>query len=436
MSPDRRYRAAMLRLRCAVSVARVAQFASRLIGRGGTALPGLIALRIDPAVIEKLVASIPDGVVVVTGTNGKTTTSKMIATMLAGSGRTVLANPTGSNLARGVAAALVGAARRGTVVADIAVFEIDEAAVRHLGPRLRPRVIVVTNLARDQLDRYGELETTARHVAAAVAASGVAVLAADDPIVARLGEGRGTGAVWFGGVPAIRAAMPDDRALYGHGGPRFDGHPDAVLHETTPDGDGQVIRIDIDSREVTARLQVPGVYNAYNAAAALLTVAQLGIDPIAAAPHLAEMPAAFGRGQIVEYRDRRVRVVLVKNPAGLNQAIELLRAEADACPVLVAINDNHADGRDVSWLWDAAVETLADTPHRFGAGGIRAADMALRFKYAGIEAWMETDDRRALDRLVDDAPSGATVYLIPTYTALLSYLEILLPGKRPEEVWS
>lgn len=417
-------------------MARLARFASRVMGRGGTALPGLVALRIDPSVIEKLAASLPEGVIVVTGTNGKTTTSKMIATMLTGSGRTVLANRTGSNLARGVAAALVGAARGARVAADIAVFEIDEAAVRQLGPRLHPRVIVVTNLARDQLDRYGELETTARHVAAAVAASGIAVLAADDPIVARLGEGRGAGAVWFGGEPAIRAAMPHDRALYGHAEGRFGGRLDAVLREASPDGDGQVVRMDIGSREVAVRLQVPGVYNAYNAAAALLAVTQLGIDPVAAAVHLTDMPAAFGRGQIVRYRERRVRVVLVKNPAGFNQAIALLRAEATPSPVLVAINDNHADGRDVSWLWDAAVESLADTPHRFGAGGIRAADMALRFKYAGIQAWVEPDDRRSLDRLVDDAPSGATVYLIPTYTALLSYLEILLPGKRPEEVWS
>jgi len=417
-------------------VARLARFASRLVGRGGTALPGLIALRIDPKVIERLVERLPEGVVVVTGTNGKTTTSKMITSMLIGSGRTVLANRTGSNLARGVAAALVGAARGGRVTADIAVFEIDEAAVRHLGPRLRPRVIVVTNLARDQLDRYGELETTARHVANAVAASGVAVLAADDPMVARLGEGRGTGAAWFGGARGIRAAMPDDRALYGQGESHFGGRLDAELLDATPDGDGQRIRTRIDSQEVRVRLQVPGVYNAYNATAAILAVARLGIDPMRAAGYLAEMPPAFGRGQVVEYRGRRVRVVLVKNPAGLNQAIGLLRTEAEACPVLIAINDNHADGRDVSWLWDAAVETLADTPHRFGAGGIRAADMALRFKYAGIDAWTETDDRRALDRVVDDAPAGAVVYLIPTYTALLSYLEILHPGKRPEEVWS
>src|SRR3970040_2663797 len=146
----------MLRLRCAVAMARLTRSIARLFGRGGTALPGLVALRIDPSAIEKLVAGLREGVVVVTGTNGKTTTAKMIREMFTASGRRVLANRTGSNLARGVAAELAGAWRRGRIAADLAVFEIGEAAVRQLGTRLRPRVIVVTNLARDQLDRYGE----------------------------------------------------------------------------------------------------------------------------------------------------------------------------------------------------------------------------------------------------------------------------------------
>ena len=442
MIRGRGYRAAMVRLRCAVTLARLARTLSRVAGRGGTAFPGLVALRVDPRVIEKLVASIPQGVVVVTGTNGKTTTAKMITTMLTGSGWTVLANRTGSNLARGVAAALVGAVRRGRLCVDAAVFEIDEAAVRDLGPRLRPRLIVVTNLARDQLDRYGELDTTARHVAAAVAASRIAVLAADDPMVARLGAGRsaespeGGEIAWFGAVPEIKATLPDDRALYGYAEAGHAGPFDARLTRTTPDGDGQSIAVTVDRREVAVFLQVPGVYNGYNATAALLAVSRLGIDPVSAAVHLSAMAPAFGRGQVVDYHGRRVRLVLVKNPAGLNQAIRLLCDEPTPSAVLIAINDNHADGRDVSWLWDASVEALAATPHRFGAGGIRSADMALRFKYAGIDSWVERDDRRALERLVADAAAGDAVYLIPTYTAMLSFLELLLPGRSPEEVWS
>lgn len=424
----------MLRLRVAIASARVARLASRLAGRGATALPGLVALKVDPRLIERLAGSLPGGVVVVTGTNGKTTTTKMIVAMLEGAGRRVLTNRTGSNLARGVATTLIAASSRGRVDADLAVFEADEAAVRDLGPRLSPALIVVTNLARDQLDRYGELETTARHVAVAVQASASAVLNGDDPLVASLATDRVSR---FGAVAEIRAAMPSDRALYGddEGTPAAT-PPDALLRSAVPDGDGQVVTVVVDGREVVVRLQVPGVYNAYNATGALLAVARLGLDPEAAATDLAAMAPAFGRGQVLEYQGRRVTLILVKNPAGLNQAIRLLCHAPDAAPVLLAINDHHADGRDVSWLWDAALEELAATPHRFGAGGVRAADMALRLKYAGVEAWAEPDDAAALARVVADAPEGGVVYLVPTYTAMLSYLALLRPGVSPEEAWS
>lgn len=426
----------MLRLRLAVLVARIIRAITRLAGRGGTALPGLVAQRIAPDLVERLTRTIPGGVVVVTGTNGKTTTAKMIATALRGEGRKVLANRTGSNLERGLAAELAGASRRGRVDADVAVFEIDEAAVRALGPRLRPDLIVVTNLARDQLDRYGELETTARHVAGAVAASRSAVLSADDPMVAGLASSCPGEVVWFGAVPDLRRAMPDDRSLYGTGTGAASQEIGALITGWEARGEGGEARVEVGGDRVTVSLQVPGIYNAYNAAAALLAASRLGVAPGRAAAHLAGMAPAFGRGQVVEYRGRRVKVVLVKNPAGLNQAIRLLVDESRPSAVLVAINDHHADGRDVSWLWDAAVESLAATPHRFGAGGVRAADMAVRLKYAGVGAWVEPDAAASLDRLVADAGPGETVYLIPTYTALLEYLELLLPDRDRSEVWS
>jgi UDP-N-acetylmuramyl tripeptide synthase len=214
------------------------------------------------------------------------------------------------------------------------------------------------------------------------------------------------------------------------------GRIDALLTGVVAAGDGAAITVVVDGREVSVTLQVPGVYNGYNAAAALLAVARLGLDPVAAGSALATMAPAFGRGQVVDYRGRRVKVVLVKNPSGLNQAIRLLCDDPVARRVLIAINDSIADGRDVSWLWDASVESLAQTPHSFGAGGVRAADMALRFKYAGVAAWSEADGRIALDRLVDAAAPGDTVYLVPTYTAMLGFLELLLPGRSRDEVWS
>jgi UDP-N-acetylmuramyl tripeptide synthase len=422
------------RLILAVALGRLAGLLSRLAGRGGSAIPGLVAEKIDPRVIDKLVATIPGGVVVVTGTNGKTTTTKMLVTILEVAGRRVLTNPTGSNLARGVATALIRQARRGRVRHDLAVFEIDEAAARGLAPRLRPRLVIVTNLARDQLDRYGELDTTAGHVGVAVTAAERAVLNADDPAVAALDAGR---TAWFGAVPAIRRLVPHDRVLYGTDGPEDSGiAPDAVLAAAGDTGDGLKIEVRMDGGSIRAALRVPGVYNAMNATAALLAATELGVESTAATAALEAMPPAFGRGQVVEYRDRRVRILLVKNPAGFNQAVRLLRDHPEPGQVLVAINDNHADGRDVSWLWDVGFEDLAETAHSYGTTGIRAADMALRFKYAGVDAWSEPDLRTALDRVVDESEPGALIHVVPTYTAMLDLLGLLLPGTARSEAWT
>lgn len=422
-----------MRLFVAILLGRLVGGLSRLVGRGGSALPGLIAEKVDPRLVEKILGATP--VVLITGTNGKTTTTKMIVSILDRVGRRVVTNPTGSNLERGVASALLGASSfRGRLGADVAVFEVDEAAVRSLAPRLNPAVLAVTNLARDQLDRYGELQTTAGHVATAATHAGHLVLNADDPLVAGVSGDRP--ASWFGGADAIREQMPDDGSLYGdEGSNRPSADTDALVVDSSPLGDGQVATIRIGGVERRLRLQVPGVYNAYNAATALLVAGMLGIDAGEAVTALEAMAPAFGRGQVLEHQGRRVKILLVKNPASLNQAIRLLERVAEPSAVMVAINDEHADGRDVSWLWDAEIERLADSPHRFGAGGVRAADMALRFKYAGIEARAEDGFTEALDRLVAAGAEGETVYLVPTYTAMLRFLEILDPNSSRTEAW-
>jgi lipid II isoglutaminyl synthase (glutamine-hydrolysing) len=428
----------VLRLALACAVGRLAGRVSRLLGRGGSALPGLVAEKVDPRAIERLVAPVRRGVVVVTGTNGKTTTTRMLVAALEGEGLTVITNGTGSNLARGVASRLLEAASwRGQVEADVAVFEVDEAAVRSLAPRLRPRVLVVTNMARDQLDRFGELATTAAHAAAAVRHAEVAVLNADDPLVAEMAAGA-PAARFFGAAPDIRRAMPHDSSLYGTAGDTLPRTAlDLRLERADPDGNGQVVELLAASGErATARLQVPGPYNGYNAAAAALAAAVLGVPLARAAAALEATRPAFGRGQVLDYRGRRIKLLLVKNPAGFNQAIRLLAALPPGAPVLVAINDLDADGRDVSWLWDARVEDLAASGHRFGTAGLRAYDMALRFKYAGLEAWSETDFPEALERFVSGVPDGETGYLVPTYTAMLRFLDLLLPGATKREAWS
>ena len=314
--------------------------------------------------------------------------------------------------------------------------KVDEAAVRDLAPRLRPRMLVVTNLARDQLDRFGELDTTASHVAAAMEHAAAVVLNGDDPKVASLAAS-GEAVAAFGAVDHIRATMPSDRDLYGNGTlPHRNLLVAAELLSWESPGEGQEVVVSLDGAEHRFRLRVPGVYNGYNACAALLAASRLGVDADTAVAALEAMPPPFGRGQVVEYQGRRVVLLLVKNPAGFNQVIRLLADARPATSVLFAINDNHADGRDVSWLWDSRLEDLAGSDHTFGAGGIRAADMALRLKYAGIEAWAEPDFREALHRAVSAAEPGSTVYVVPTYTALLALLDLLRPGVGRREAWS
>jgi len=422
----------------ACALGRLTGRLSRFLGRGGSALPGLVAEKVDPHLIERLVAAVRRGVVVVTGTNGKTTTTKMLVAMLEGEGLEVITNPTGSNLARGIASRLIEVASwRGRVEADVAVFEVDEAAVRPLAPRLEPQVLVVTNMARDQLDRFGELATTASHAAAAVRHAAVAVLNADDPLVVEMAAGAAA-ARFFGAAAPIRRAMPSDSSLYGdlpEAAPSV--MLDLSLERAEAHGDGQVVELAAASGErAVVRLQVPGAYNGYNAAAAALAAAEFGVPLGRAAAALESTGPAFGRGQVLEYRGRRVKLLLVKNPAGLNQAIRLLAALPPGAEVLVAINDLDADGRDVSWLWDARVEDLAQSGHRFGTAGIRAYDMALRLKYAGLEAWSETDFPAALERFLAGVPEGETGYLVPTYTAMLRFLDLLRPGAAKREVWS
>jgi UDP-N-acetylmuramyl tripeptide synthase len=426
----------VLRLRIAMFTGRLAGRISQLFGRGGSAVPGLVAERLDPRLIEKLAGSIPR-IVVVTGTNGKTTTTKLLVGVIEASGIRVVTNPTGSNLARGIATRLIQVASwRGIVDTDLAVFEIDEAAVRGLGPLLQPSVTVVTNLARDQLDRYGELNTTAAHIGSALGHTATAVLNADDPMVAGL-AGVAEADVFFGGADVVRAAMPDDHSLYGDdAGEQAGPAADLLVTSADPAGDGQTVRLDDGREQIDLDLQLPGVYNAYNAAAALLASRVLGVETGVAVGAVAAVAPAWGRGQVIEYRGRRVKLLLVKNPAGLNQAIRLLCGLAPGTAVMIAINDNIADGRDVSWLWDARVEDLAPAGHRLVTSGIRALDMAVRLKYAGIEAdWSDPEFGPALERFVDGIPKGETAYIVPTYTAMLDLQRLLLPDTHRREAW-
>lgn len=459
-----------LRLSLAVGVSRLTAAAIRWLGRGGgTALPGLLASLIDPDALAALSRQLPRGCVVVAGTNGKTTTARMLATMLERAGLRVVHNRSGSNLVRGITAAFAEhASLRGRVRGDIAVIEVDEAAFPAVVRLARPRVVLLLNLFRDQLDRYGELDTVARAWGGAVQqlpAESAVVVNVDDPALAALTEPVADRRVAFGlderrlvldrlphaadaavcrrcGTPlTYRAAFLSHLGDYtcprcGFQRPLLDVAASAV----SLDGlDRLAFTVETPGRcPWPVEVPLSGLYNVYNALAAVAAALTLGLAPQAIQSGLATMQAAFGRLERVRYRDRELVIVLIKNPTGFNEVVRMLADAGVEAPLLILINDLDADGRDVSWLWDADVEPLAQGSAPLYTGGIRGADMALRLKYAGVPAerlCVLGDVSEALDAFVQALAPGQTGYVLPTYTAMLELRRALAESGVAPAFW-
>jgi lipid II isoglutaminyl synthase (glutamine-hydrolysing) len=454
-----------------LALARAAGALSRRSGRGGgTTLPGRLLLRMAPDAISRLGAGLRGGSVIVSATNGKTTTAGMLAAALRAAGRVPVHNRAGSNMTWGVATALLE--QRG----DEGLFEVDEAWLPQVAAELEPRLIVLGNLFRDQLDRYGELEHLADEWAKLVAAragpTGFA-LNADDPLIADLGRDRELvrrpGVTYFGiddpsqALPELQHAFDAkhcrrcgspyvyERAFVGHLG-----HyrcPNCAADRPPPDV--AATRIDLEGMrgsrvavrapqgQVELRLPLPGVYNVYNGLAALTAALRLGIPLEQAADALGRMEAVFGRVETIEVDGKPVSILLIKNPAGANEVLRTLLLEsADGAGggglhLWVALNDGIADGRDVSWIWDADFELLAGQVSRVVCAGTRAAEMAVRLKYAGTppEA-IEVEE--AIDRSLDQAVAEADgpVFALPTYTALLELRTLLSKRGLARRYWA
>jgi UDP-N-acetylmuramyl tripeptide synthase len=469
-----------VRLGAAVVAAKVASAGIRRLGRGGgTATPGLIADRIDPDLLPKLASRLGRGVVVVAGTNGKTTTSRMLADILEADGARVVHNRSGSNLLRGVAAAFADqASPTGDPGGDVAVVETDEAAFPELVRRLRPRVVVLNNLFRDQLDRYGELETIAKSWRVALSslpATAVVVVNADDPTLAAITEDLVAGRLAFGleeqrhtlsALPHAVDAVTCRRcgvdltydALYsshlgawrcpncGNARPSLD----VAGRDLTLDGvEALAITIRLGRRgepsthDLRVEVGVPGLYNAYNAVAAVAAARALGVPNATIQGALKSYRAAFGRIERLTVAGRQLTLALIKNPVGCNEVLRMLTGggptAALSVPTMIAINDLAADGRDVSWLWDADFELLANGPAPLFAAGIRGADMANRLKYAGVPleriTLLPEEPGAALDAFVQALPPGGKGYILPTYTALLELRKILADRGAVETFW-
>jgi UDP-N-acetylmuramyl tripeptide synthase len=492
-----------LRLAAAIAAGKAAGLASRALGiGGGTTLPGVVARRIAPDALRRLSAALPQGVVLVGGTNGKTTTTRMLATILSSAGRRVLHNRAGANLVTGLTAtALAGSTLAGQVGADIGLFETDEAALPQALVETRPRLLLLHNLFRDQLDRYGEVDAIAAGWRAALEqlpAGATVLLNADDPAIAALGQGLAAQVRYYGmedprhtggathladaqfcrrcGAPYQYSAL--FYAHVGHYACARCGHhrpqPHYRLERLELEGIAAsrlFISFPIDPPAAAdpgakgyleIRLPLPGLYNALNALAAASAALLLGVAPVCIRDTLETFSAAFGRIERVDAGGKPLLLALIKNPVGASETVRMLTGSREpeergdgeteyrrqelgedtsripfhartgdpvvwpnpqaGLHLLIAINDNYADGTDVSWLWDADFERMAGRVERAVVSGTRVDDMAVRLKYAGVEPerlLVEPDLARALDAALARLPAGATLYALPTYTAML-----------------
>jgi lipid II isoglutaminyl synthase (glutamine-hydrolysing) len=413
---------------------------------GGTTLPGDVARAIDPDVLRKLSQDLKHGSIVITGTNGKTTTARLISSLLQAGGHRVVSNRAGANLIFGAtAAALDTAGADGRLRADWGVFEIDEASLPKAIDEIQPKAAIVLNLFRDQLDRYGELETIAKRIESALTllpAGSRALLNADDPRVAEIGLGLTNQPLWFGLDDTSVAMHELPHAADARTCPRcgtslifeavYVGHdgvyrcPNGDFARPVPEMTATQIQLDgFDSVAMTVgdqRLELPlgGLYNCYNVLAAFAAGVTIGLEPSLIAERLRGFRAAFGRQERMEFRGRNLNLVLSKNPAGFNETVRTAVDLAKGNSFLIALNDRRADGTDVSWIWDVDFERMRGKTRVVVPGGNRAHDLAVRFKYAGIEATPpETDPGKALDVLVNATPEGETAHLLCTYTAML-----------------
>lgn len=393
--------------------------ALRALGRQGTALPGLVVEKVFPGFLSRTLGQLPRGVVVVSGTNGKTTTTKMVATILSQRYR-VLTNDTGGNFVRGVITSVVQASTwRGTTPADVAVFELDEAHAVRFADVYRPEHLLLLNVLRDQLDRFGEIDTTAQ-ILGKVAAKTTqhVVLNRDDPRLVALAPVTAANVTYFGVAPELRSLFPTDEEMYGVDVTISDIPAAAELEKVSLGATTDLtLRIGDVSEQIT--LQAEGGHNAQNAAGAAALALALGLDPHAIATGLRKVEPAFGRGQSFTIDGRRVVLQLVKNPAGFRQCLQTIEGLQPSATV-ITINDDYADGRDMSWLWDVQFAPALQGKSGFlVTSGTRATDMALRLHYDGLEADDVIEDLdKAVERAVFHVKPDETVAIFATYTAM------------------
>ncbi|OGY28924.1 MAG: hypothetical protein A3F33_03265 [Candidatus Woykebacteria bacterium RIFCSPHIGHO2_12_FULL_43_10] len=426
---------------------------TKLGGNGGTALPGLVSTRLNPKLLSYFSKQITKSSVLITGTNGKTTTSRTLGTILATNQMSYVHNRAGSNLLRGITTAFLEKSNwDGKVNNDYGIFEVDEFVLPQALEQIKTKVVVINNLFRDQLDRYGEIETVWSRWDKSVRQvdkETFLVLNADDPNVSFLGKNTRAKVLYYGIEDPTQGSTltPDvlDAQKCRECGTELDfevfyaSHmgvyqcPKCHLMRPHPHVSASNIKIsgvdkvsfDLSLGENTISLSLPlgGIFNIYNILAAVTVAASLGLDLKAISLGLSKVQPVFGRGEKLQIDNKNLYIALVKNPSGFNEVLKLLSYEPKKKHLLIIINDLIADGRDVSWLWDVDFEKLKDTTLNVTLSGLRAADLALRLKYAHLDSRIvspvQTNIAEALRTSLEKLKSGETLYVLPTYTAML-----------------
>jgi len=460
------------RLVTAVWAGKTISSLSRVLGLGaGSTYPGRIMRKIDPQVLAKLSRGFSQGTVMISGTNGKTTTSNMIAHILKKSGRKLTHNKSGANLITGLTTSLVGSCNLlGNLKAEMGLFEVDEATVPLASKEIKPQIMLVTNFFRDQLDRYGELDYTASLIKRSlpnIDYQGTILLNADDPLVANLGQDVEQKVIYYGiedeALPLTDIVQAADvkycvhcgelydysTVFYGHLGKykcnhcgnfrpkpsifasnlEFKNITTTSFNVSTPQGDFGVT------------INLPGLYNVYNALGAIGCSLMLGLSLEEIKSGLESFLPAFGRMEQIEFPKNPALLILVKNPTGFNEVLRTMLIDKKPKNLLICINDNYADGEDISWLWDVDFEglLLARNEINFAVtSGLRAGDMALRLKYAGLASEKISLDKNlkdGLERTLAMLPSGENLYILSTYTAMLEMRDIIQKKGYLKNYW-
>ena len=453
-----------IRIFLAVLACKLARTAIRLLGRGGTDLPGRIALKICPDLLAQLAKTVTT--VIVTGTNGKTTTSRMIEQAFIDAGISYFANKTGANLISGITAEFaVHSTAGGKCRFPYAVIESDEAAFKQVGRLVNPKAVVVTNVFRDQLDRYGEVTHTLNNIRIGLQGckNAVVCLNADDSLSASLADELPNQVLFYGvNVPIYKSRVEEvsdapycirckseyvyDYVTYGHlGGYRCPKcgsarpKPQVAVEEVlASDTEHSEVVISLDGRRFDANVNLPGGYNIYNAVSAMAAGQAMGLDLDVVNKALSQFDCGFGRMEKFDIQGHSLRMILIKNPAGCNQVLNFLTASTEPFLFVACLNDRAFDGKDVSWIWDVDFERLTELGDLLSGvyvSGVRADDMATRFKYAGVpaEKLRVIKDYSELCKaiLAQDRPA----FIMPTYTAMLDLRATISKNYGVKQYW-